>query len=187
MNNLFNKRVIFFGILLLINLPAIAQLSANSIPLTHIPEQSFETVKGDELTLSNMQKEGFVLFLLPKPGSKSEGKNTLKNIRLWMKKIKSKNEQVLTLLIVEPFKTSFPFYNVQKSKLKSEPYPVLMDKNGEVLRQFGISGAKPHIVIADKKLKIIGSSPVHSDPAEIEKKVEVISRVVNQITVGDLK
>lgn len=180
MNNLFNKRVIFSGILLLINLPAIAQLSADSIPLTHIPEQSFDTVEGDELTLSNMQKEGFILFLLPKPGSKSEGKNTLKNIRLWMENITSKNEQVFLLLIVEPFKTSFPFYNIQKSKLKSEPYPVVMDKNGEILRRFSISGGEPRIIIADESLKIIGSSPVHSVNKEIEKKIEQIEELLSE-------
>ncbi|WP_445666614.1 hypothetical protein [Fodinibius sp. AD559] len=178
--DLFNKRIALFGLMLLINLPAIAQLSADAIPLTHTPKQSFETVEGDELTLSKMQKESFILFLLPKPGSKSEGKKTFKNIRLWMKKITSMNRQTFSLLIVEPFKTSFPFYNIQKSKLKSEPYPVVMDKNGEILKQFGISGGKPKIMIADENLKIIESSPIHSDPAEIEKKVELINEMLSK-------
>lgn len=146
--------------------------------MTHIPQQSFETVEGDELALSNMQKEGFILFLLPKPGSKSEGKKLLENIRLWMKKITSKNMQPFSLLIVEPFKTSFPFYGIQKSKLKSESYPVVMDKNGEILQHFGISRGEPCIVIADENLKIIGSSSIHSDPAEIEKEVELINELL---------
>lgn len=171
---LFNKRIVLLGFMLLLNLSAIAQLSADSIPLTHIPEQSFETVEGDKITPSNMRKDGFFLFLLPKPGSTSEGKKIMKNIRLWMKEITSENMQTFSLLIVEPFQTSFPFYSIQKSKLKGEPYPVVIDKNGEILQQFGISGGEPRIVIADENLKIIGSSLVRTDPAEIEKNVELI-------------
>ena len=179
MNNLSNTWIVLFGLLLLINLPAIAQLSVDSIPLTHIPEQSFEAVEGDELILSSMQKEGFILFLLPKPASKSEGKKILKNIRFGMKKISSMSRQIFSLLIVEPFKTSFPFYNIQKSKLKSESYPVVMDKKGEILQQFGISG-EPRIMIADENLKIIGTSTLHPDDAEIEKKVELIEEMLSK-------
>lgn len=178
--DLFNKGVVLFGLILLINLPAVAQLSADSIPLTHIPEQSFETVEGEELTLSNMHKKGFILFLLPKPRSKSDGKKSFKNIRLWMKKIPSKSRESFSLLIVEPIKTTFPFYSIQKSKLKSEHYPVVMDKNGEVLRQFGVSGGESKIIIADANLKIIGSSPVHSDNEVIEKNIELINELLSK-------
>ncbi|MFH5833383.1 hypothetical protein [Halalkalibaculum sp. DA384] len=171
---LFNKRIVLFGFLVLLNLPAIAQLSIDSIPLTDISKQSFETVEGDKITLSNMQKEGFFLFLLPKPGSTSKGKKIINIIRIWMKEITSENKQTFSLLIVEPYQTSFPFYSIQKSKLKREPYPVVIDKNGSIIQQFGISGGEPCIVIADKNLDIIGTSLVHTDPEEIEKNVEWI-------------
>ncbi|MDX1637325.1 MAG: hypothetical protein R3281_05110 [Balneolaceae bacterium] len=167
------KWIALLGIMLLLNSPAVAQLSADSIRLSHIPEQSFETVEGDKITPSNMQKKGFFLFLLPKPGSKSEGKKIMKSIRFWIKERTSEYKQTFSLLIVEPFQTSFPFYNIQKSKLKREPYPVVIDKNFKILQQFGISGGEPRIVVADDNLKIIGSFPIHSHHAEIEKTMEL--------------
>lgn len=160
-------------------LPAAAQPSLDSFPLSRVPDISLETVKGDNITLSNMQKEGFIFLLIPKPESKTEGQNMIKKIRLWMQKLSSKTGQIFSVMIIEPFKTSFPFYSIQKEKLKRETYPVVIDKDGEILRQFGLSEGKPHIMVSDGNLKIIGSSSIDQDAAAIEKKVELINELLS--------
>jgi hypothetical protein len=121
--------------------------------------------------LADLSKDTFILFLLPKPASKSEGKEMMQDVRFWMSQLDSKN--IYSLLIVEPLKTSFPFYNVQKGKLKDEPYPVVIDKRGDLLRKLGVKNEKPTLLVANKKMQVIEFSAVvkRSETTELLNKL----------------
>lgn len=136
-------------------IPAVSQTTTNSdSTINQIPQLIMETVKGERVQLGEKQNRITILFLLSKPSSMSKGKMLMKDVRLWMKTLKEKYEQcVYTVLIVEPIKTSFPFYNIQKGKLKDEPFPVIIDKEGEKLGEFGmVESDKLSLIITDGDL-----------------------------------
>jgi hypothetical protein len=152
-----------FYLLLLLLIPALSFSQANpdrQNSLERIPHLTLESVRGKQINLSEVSQKAIVLFLLPKPQSMSEGKKLMEGIRRWMDRLRARyDEKVYALLIVEPLKTSFPFYNFQKGKLKKEFFPIVIDKHGEILQKFGLSDSELRMLIVDKELKIWSSQP----------------------------
>lgn len=152
--------------------------------LTRIPDAKLVSVHGDQIKLSEATQEAIVLFLLPKPESMSEGKDLMSDIRRWMDQIRARfNENVFTLLIVEPLKTSFPFFNIQKGKLKREPFLIVIDKHGEILHEFKLPDSELHMLIVDKELKISNSYPGRYSAG---KEQEVFNQLESLLT-GDFE
>lgn len=175
----------FYKITALISLAILLNLSTayaqESDPVSSaeetIPDITFETVKGDKINLNQLQKEAYVLFLLTKPESKSAGKEKMSQIRTWIQKIESETDNVFTMLIAEPFKTSFPFFGIQKRKLKNEPFPVVIDKNKETLNRLGVEKVGLDFLLIDKELKIIDHSSTQSDSFQIDEKITLINNL----------
>ncbi|SMO88696.1 hypothetical protein [Fodinibius sediminis] len=138
--------------MLIASIPAISQTTVNSdSTIHHIPNSTLKTVKGEQIKVGKKQHQPTVIFLLSKPSSMSKGKLFLKYIRLWVETINSKYKGcVSSFLIVQPFKTSFPFYHIQKGKLKNESFPVILDKDGKILDEFGIGVKNELSVIITK-------------------------------------
>lgn len=172
----FSQYALIFLSTLILNFPSAGQESNSSSDLKRIPDITFETVEGNNVKLSTLNKHAYVIFLLPKPKSKSEGKKVMQYVRSWMQEINSETNNTFSLLIVEPFKTSFPFYSIQKSKLKNEVFPVVIDKRGELLDRLEVRD-NLNLIIADKKMKISDRSVVHPDSLQIKKKILLIKEL----------
>lgn len=142
-----------------------------------IPNLTFETVEGDKIELEQLQKEAYIFFLLPKPESKSAGKEIMDQIRKWVQRIETETENVFTILIAEPFKTSFPFFGIQKRKLKNESFPVVLDEKGEILTQFDVPGDEFYSIIANKYFSIVDQSVITPDSRQIESKLHLIEQI----------
>lgn len=149
---MFNKSVLLLNLLMfLITIPSISQNTGSESTLNKIPRLKLEPVNGERVQLGDTQSYATILFFISKPSSMSKGKMLLEDARGWIKNINEKYEQcAYSALVVEPIKTSFPFYNIQKHKLKNEPFPVVIDKEGEILGEFGIVDSdKLSVIITD--------------------------------------
>lgn len=164
-------------------IPAISQTATNSDSnLSRIPDLKMETVNGEQVHLGETQNQVHILFLLSKPSSMSMGKKLMKDVRHWMKILKTKYKKcVNSTLIVEPFKTSFPFYNIQKGKLKNETFPVVVDKKGKILEEFGMKESNELSVIVTngslKKMQLPGKFGEQSKERITDKVDKMIFRL----------
>lgn len=142
-----------------------------------IPDLTFETVEGNKIELQQLQEEAYIFFLLPKPESKSTGKEKMDQIRNWVQKIETETKNVFVMLIAEPFKTSFPFYGIQKRKLKNKSFPVVLDEKSKILTQFDVPGDEFYSIIADKNFSIVDRSAITADSRQIESKLDLIEQI----------
>lgn len=149
--------------------------------LKNIPDIKLENVHGEQIRLSDVPQRAIVLFLLSKPESMSEGKERMSDIRTWVARLQERfNEKVYALLIVEPLKTSFPFYNIQKGKLKNEPFPIVVDKHGDILQEFDLPEFTLHMLIIDERLKIRDSKPGSYDEATEQETLNQLEHLISQ-------
>lgn len=172
----------YFYLLFLLLIPALAY--SQSAPdkqdsLRHIPDIELESVQGETISVTEGAQQMNVLFLLPKPESMSKGKDLMADIRSWMDEIRSRfNEKVNALLIVEPLKTSFPFYNIQKGKLKKERFPVVIDKHGEMLEKFALPDSAPRLLVVDKQRRIRDSGLAKYEDEREQEVFRLLERLV---------
>lgn len=146
----------FFNTVLYGQTNAVEQVSSGNLP----DDIHLETVEGEIINLNTISATTIVLYLLPKPQSMAEGKETIEDVRSWMKWINKRSiEEVYALLVVVPYKTSFPFYNIQKGRLKDEPFPVVIDKNGETLKRMGVRDHNLRMLTVDNSLQILENQP----------------------------
>lgn len=174
----------YFHLLFFLFLPVLSY--SQTVPekenaLKNIPDIKLENVHGEQIRLSEVPQRAIVLFLLPKPESMSEGKERMSDIRTWMVRLQERfNEKVYTLLIVEPLKTSFPFYNIQKGKLKNETFPIVVDKHGDILQEFDLPESTLHMLIIDKGLKIRDSKLGSYDDGREQETFNQLQHLISQ-------
>ncbi len=175
---IFLKYIIsILGLVLLLNLSAIAQDNESVTARERIPVATYETVDGNTIELDKLQRDAYLFFLLPKPESKSSGKEKMELVRKWIEKIESETDNVFVMLIAEPYKTSFPFFGIQKRKLTKEPYPVLIDKEGLLLNRFETPDTVLNLIIANRNLIIEDRAIISADTHQIEAKVSLLRKL----------
>lgn len=158
---MFSRSFLFVSGLLVCLIPLTTFSQTVPEPTTNprvIPDLVLESVKGESIQVSKVNTNILIVFLLPRPSSMSKGKEMMEEVRSWARKWSNWNDDIYQFMIVEPFKTSFPFYSIQKAKLKKESFPVVIDQEGKILKQLDVTSGGLKMLIVDKELKIIRSS-----------------------------
>jgi|GEM_PF-7117385 len=184
-------KFIFFPLILftfLMTIPAVSQTNPNTErTIKKIPQIKMETVGGERLQLGDVTKNVTILFLLSKPSSMSKGKTLMEDVRRWTKALKEKYRKcAYSVLIVEPIKTSFPFYNIQKGKLKDESFPVVIDKEGKVLEDFGIvESDKLSVIITDGAFNTMQLDSADFNRINKNKIADEVEKLISRLEDGD--
>lgn len=178
----------YFYLLIFLFLPVLSYsqpASEKENALKNIPDIELENVHGEQIRLSEVPQRAIVIFLLPKPESMSEGKDLMSDIQTWMARLQERfNEKVYALLIVEPLKTSFPFYNIQKGKLKNETFPIVIDKHGDIIQEFHLPESNLHMLIIDEGLTIRDSKPGSYDDGTAQETFNQLEHLISQNGAG---